>query len=312
MKVILKFIFFFSLIFLSDVNPIKSQTYISFSFDDPNTITDDVVSYLEINDSLLMKLERNDLTASLFVCGKRVDTPEGKVLIESWNEQGHSISNHSYDHRNFGSSKMSFNDFKIDFEKNLPLIEAQTNYHKRYRFPYLKEGDSKEKIDSCREFLKILDYTNGYVSIDASDWYIDKVLRDSLKANPETDLDGFKEFYIFHILERSRYYDSLAVELTGRKIKHVLLLHFNLLNSLFLEDLIIALNENNYVLINTEDAYTDQIYLSQPDVIPAGESILWSLAKESGKFEDILRYPGEDSQYEEEKLNFFLNKKTEK
>ena len=308
MKILVKFILTFALIFLTCVYSVKSQSYISLSFDDPNVTSDEVAGYEAINDSLLLKLKRNNLTAALFVCGKRVDSPEGNALINSWNEQGHSISNHSYDHRNFGSSKMSFNDFKNDFEKNLPLIESQSNYKKRYRFPYLKEGNTKEKIDSCREFLKSLGYTNGYVSIDASDWYIDQVLRDSLKANPETDLKGFKEFYIYHILERSRFYDSLAAELTGRKIKHNLLLHYNFINALFLEDLIIALKENNFVLINTEDAYTDKVYESLPNIIPAGESIIWSLAKESGRYNDILRYPAEDSPYEEEKLKYFLNK----
>ena len=154
----MKIILTFALIFLTVVYSVKSQSYISLSFDDPNTIVDEVVDYEAINDSLLLKLKRNNLTATLFVCGKRVDSPEGKALIDSWDEQGHAISNHTYDHRNYGSSKMSFNDFKTDFEKNLRLVNSYSNYKKRFRFPFLKEGDTKEKIDSCREFLKSLDY----------------------------------------------------------------------------------------------------------------------------------------------------------
>lgn len=37
-------------------------------------------------------------------------------------------------------------------------------------------------------------------------------------------------------------------------------------------------------------------------VNPAGESLIWSLAKESGKYEDELRYPAEDSRYEIPKM----------
>ena len=40
-----------------------------------------------------------------------------------------------------------------------------------------------------------------------------------------------------------------------------------------------------------------------PDIVPAGESIIWGLARESGKFDDVIRYPAEDSPYEEEKMN---------
>jgi hypothetical protein len=38
-------------------------------------------------------------------------------------------------------------------------------------------------------------------------------------------------------------------------------------------------------------------------IVPAGESLIWALAKESGRFQDRLRYPGEDGVYEEPKMN---------
>lgn len=37
--------------------------------------------------------------------------------------------------------------------------------------------------------------------------------------------------------------------------------------------------------------------------VPAGESLMWALAKESGRFEDRLRYPGEDDVYEKPLLD---------
>ncbi len=37
--------------------------------------------------------------------------------------------------------------------------------------------------------------------------------------------------------------------------------------------------------------------------LPAGESLLWALAKETGKFENELRYPGEDDVYENPKMD---------
>jgi peptidoglycan-N-acetylglucosamine deacetylase len=40
------------------------------------------------------------------------------------------------------------------------------------------------------------------------------------------------------------------------------------------------------------------VFSASPDIVPAGESIIWALAKESGKLDDILRYPGEDGDYE--------------
>ena len=286
----------------------KSQIYISFSFDDPRTTDTLLLNWQGRNDSILKTLRDNNLKSTLYVSGKGIDSQEGIKLLTQWDNEGHSISNHSYAHRNYGSKKMSFEDFRNDFKKNEVLIKDYKNYDKRYRFPFLKEGDTREKIDSCREFLQNENYKMGYVSIDASDWYIDGIMNETLKVNPSANLEGFRQFYFYHIKERSHYYDSLATELTGRKIKHVLLLHYNLLNALFLNDLIEELKKDNFILINTSEAYEDSIYNSYPDIVPAGESIVWAIAKETGRYDEVLRYPGEDSPYEEAKLKMFLEK----
>lgn len=52
------------------------------------------------------------------------------------------------------------------------------------------------------------------------------------------------------------------------------------------------------------DAYRDPLHQSQPSGLPAGESIVWSLVKQSGRF--ALRYPAEDGEYEKEGLRRVL------
>jgi peptidoglycan-N-acetylglucosamine deacetylase len=39
------------------------------------------------------------------------------------------------------------------------------------------------------------------------------------------------------------------------------------------------------------------------NILPAGQSIISALAKESGKFDDIIRYPGESDEYEKEEMD---------
>ena len=50
-------------------------------------------------------------------------------------------------------------------------------------------------------------------------------------------------------------------------------------------------------VIDAEEAFSDQVFSRQPDTAPAGQSLIWALAKETGKFEARLRYPGEDDVY---------------
>lgn len=281
----------------------KENPKISFSFDDGS-----VKNYLgyknEVwNQLLLDGLKNHDIKAILFVKGKGMDNVEGKEIIRSWDNADHLIGNHTYNHPYFNSNKVCLEQFEMDVLKNDSLIHSYSNFTKTFRFPYLKEGNTIEKRDGFRSFLKEQDYKIGHVTIDASDWYIDKRLIQRLTESQNASISQFKKFYIQHIYDRALFYDSLAFDLTGRRIKHNLLLHHNLSAALFLDDLIQHFKDNGWDIVNAEEAYKDEIYLKVPQNIPAGESLIWALAKQSGNYEDILRYPAEDSRYETEKMD---------
>jgi hypothetical protein len=55
--------------------------------------------------------------------------------------------------------------------------------------------------------------------------------------------------------------------------------------------------------IDAEQAYSDSVFRAQPKVLPAGESLIWSIAKEKGKIAKTLRYPAEDSTYENKRMD---------
>lgn len=52
-----------------------------------------------------------------------------------------------------------------------------------------------------------------------------------------------------------------------------------------------------------EDAFRDRVFSRAPNVVPAGESLIWSLAKETGKFDKSLCYPAEGDEYEKERMD---------
>jgi hypothetical protein len=86
-------------------------------------------------------------------------------------------------------------------------------------------------------------------------------------------------------------------------VRHTVVLHHNALNALFLDRLIGMFAAKGWQPINADHAYADPVYDRQPNTLPAGESLIWALAKESGKFEKELRYPGEDDVYENPKMD---------
>jgi peptidoglycan-N-acetylglucosamine deacetylase len=58
------------------------------------------------------------------------------------------------------------------------------------------------------------------------------------------------------------------------------------------------LQEKGWKLINADEAFKDPIFKITPDTLPAGESLIWALAKQTGRYDNKLRYPGEDESYE--------------
>ena len=190
-----------------------------------------------------------------------------------------------------------------DIEKGEKVIEDLSGFVRLFRFPFLKEGETVEKRDAVRSYLRKREYRTGHVSIDASDWYIDDRLRKRLHEKPEADLKPYRDSYLAHLWDRASYYDGLSQELLGRSVPHVILLHHNLLNALFLSDLLEMFKRQGWEHIGADEAFDDPVYASVPDVLPAGEGILWSLAHASGRFKESLRYPAEDSEYEEEKID---------
>ncbi|MEH0152588.1 polysaccharide deacetylase family protein [Limibacter armeniacum] len=278
-----------------------AQPTISITFDDGNTSNQANYNFEEWNSMILNALDSAKIKTVFFVKTDNKSTDKGKYLLETWNNKGHLIANHTSSHPNFNRDDINAEDFRVQLLKADSLISTYSNYVKLFRFPYLKEGNTATEVDSIRQIMKYYGYQNGYVTIDASDWYIDSRLRKRLNQNPQADIEGFKEFYLEHLFERASYYENLSFELTGRHINHTLLLHHNLAAALFLDDLIDMFKSKGWNVVSASEAFKDPIFKQTPHY--AGESLIWALAKDSGKYEGELRYPAEDSRYEKERMD---------
>jgi peptidoglycan/xylan/chitin deacetylase (PgdA/CDA1 family) len=285
---------------------------VAFTFDDPTTKGGANLAWQEVNDRILRTLKSRNVKSVLFVCGKRVDSETGRNLITAWDRAGHGISNHSYSHLNFnlssdgepgGLKKTTLAQFESDALKNEPLIRGYSHFLPLFRYPFFKEGDTVEKRDGMRAFLRQHGYRIGRATIDASDWAIDGRLQARVENAPNADLAAYRDFYLQHIWERAQFYDSLSLRVLGRPVRHTVVLHHNALNAMFLDDLIAMFLVRRWKPVDADWAFADPVYDRQPNILPAGESLIWALAKETRKFENELRYPGEDDVYENPKMD---------
>jgi peptidoglycan/xylan/chitin deacetylase (PgdA/CDA1 family) len=275
---------------------------IAITMDDPKVDVGPQMSWRETNDRILGTLSRRNLKAALFVCGMRVDRPEGRSLLGAWDDAGHLICNHSYSHLTY-LSKTSYEEFAADFLRNEPIIAP---YHHRttfFRYPSLKEGDTAEKRDRFRALLKEHGYRVGHVTVDASDWYVDQRMQERLQQDSKVKLEPYRDYLVAHLLDRASFYRQLSLDVLGHEIRHTLLIHYRMINALFLQDVMAAFEKSGWTWVDADRAFEDPIFMKEPQTVPAGESLVWALASESGKFKDRLRWPGEDDVYEKPKMD---------
>jgi hypothetical protein len=185
--------------------------------------------------------------------------------------------------------------YEQDILRAESLLKDFPNFRKYFRFPMLKEGETAAKRDAMRLFLARNGYRTGHVTIDNSDWIVDQRLTRRLTDSPGADIARYRDFYLEHMWDG---HVLRHAKTTVGAVSNTLLMHFNLLNALFLGDLIEMFKSKGWQLIDAQEAFTDPVFASLPKVLPAGESIIWSLAKESGKIARNLRYPAEDGEYE--------------
>ncbi len=275
---------------------------ISLTMDDFNWAGNAVVlNPQERNQAILKSLYDAKIKAALFVVGKYIVNKEGKDFLAQWDAGKHIIGNHTYSHWFYPAKELQ--EYQKDILKCDAFLSPYKKFQKLFRFPFLKEGKTMEQRDSMRAFLKQSGYKNGHVTIDTSDWYIDQRLRERLQKDPNADLTPYKNYYVEHMLDRAAHYEELARAVLKRPIRHTILTHHNTLNGLFLGDLIAAFRAKGWKWIDASQAFQDTVFKSEPDVLPAGESLMVALARETGKFESLLRYPGEDSEYEKQKMD---------
>jgi peptidoglycan/xylan/chitin deacetylase (PgdA/CDA1 family) len=276
--------------------PEVAITMDDFSFDETPLLT-----AAERSSRVLAALAAHEVRIAAFVVGRNAEADANKTMLAAWAKAGHTIGNHTYSHPEYSSA--GFDRFTADFLKGEGVLERLPGYEKVFRFPYLNEGDTAEQRDRMRAFLHERGYRNGSVTIDASDWYVDSRMRARLKADPRADLTPYRDFYLGHIWERAQYYDGLAREVLGRTVRHTLLVHFNLLNALFLGDLLGMFAAKGWRPVDAKRAFEDPVFKAEPKTAPAGQSLVWALAKESGKHSAPLRFPGEDGEYEKPKMD---------
>ncbi|MBI1773545.1 MAG: polysaccharide deacetylase family protein, partial [Burkholderiales bacterium] len=221
--------------------------------------------------------------AALFVTADyAAKLPAGYVLAKAWGDAGHAIGNHTMSHPDLHSDKVSLAQYQQEILDCDQIISTLPGYQKWYRYTYLREGNTPEKRDGMRNFLKQKNYRNAYVSLDTSDWRLNEKLVAVLQKNPQADVSAIKRAYLTHVRQRAEAYRALSWQLQGRDIPQVLLIHHNLINALWLEDVLAQFKDMGWKFTTPAAAFSDPVYQLTPERAAPGQSLLLSMARTLG------------------------------
>lgn len=229
---------------------------------------------------LVEQLKAANVSQAAFFCNTVRFDDAGRDRILAYAKAGHLVANHTHSHpdlREVGPAA-----FVPDIEKAHRLLKGFPGFTPLFRFPYLREGKTKEDRDAVRKALSELGYRNGYVTVDNYDWHMDRVVQDALARGRRVDFSKLRETYLRVLWQGIQFYDELAVKTLGRSPNHVLLLHENDLAALFVADLVAFLEARDWKVIAVDEAYRDPIALVEPDTLVLGQGRVMGIAAANG------------------------------
>jgi peptidoglycan/xylan/chitin deacetylase (PgdA/CDA1 family) len=231
-------------------------------------------------DSLATTLEAFQAPATIFVVGDLIEEPEGAELLTQWMSRGVQIANHTMSHTSFNLLSIAEGIEEIDRASAIlePVARAYDQQIRYFRFPFLEEGFTPEKKSAWLEHLERRGLKNARVTVSNDDWKFDAEYAEAELAEDWALRYEIGQAYMEHMRASIAHWDSLGQELTGRNIRHVLLLHANRINRDYLPQILADLQERGFEFITLDHAYEDPIYRARDEwVSENGASFLENL-----------------------------------
>ena len=263
-----------------------SAKEIAITFDDSPRFATGYFSGQKRSTTLIKTLKRAGVKEVVFYSVSKNLDKEGVERLNRYANAGHAIANHTHTHPNVNVTSLA--DYKVNISKAHDLLKDYNNFKLFFRFPFLREGNDLKKRDGLREHLKELGYRNAYITSNNYDWYIESLFQRAVKKDPNFDMKKMKNFYVNVLMESIRYYDEMAVKHLGRSPKHVLLLHEMDISALFIDDLVSALKKEEWKIISSDEAYTDDIANYQTDrIMSYNPGRIGEIARDKGQTQGL-------------------------
>ena len=205
----------------------------------------------------------------------------GERRIAAYVAAGHVIANHGNSHQRLGTTETAA--YLADIDAAETWLRGRPGYRPWFRFPFLDEGGKdKVKRDALRAGLAGRGLRNGYVTAESSDWHLESLTREAVRAGKKVNRKALGALYVTWHVEAADFADALMRRVTGRQPVQVMLLHETDLAALHIGDLVRALRKDGWTVVSADTAYADPIGKEMPDTPAANGTLTEALAWAAG------------------------------
>lgn len=198
------------------------------------------------------------------------------ALLKSWLDAGMTLGNHTYSHPDFQTTPLAqFEDDTIRGEVvSQVLMNERGLTVKFFRHPFLNTGPTQEAKTAFENFLKERGLTVAPVTLDSQDWVFNDVLGLADQNRDEQLATKAKSEYLAYADRAFDYFEGMSLQLFGREIPQVLLMHDSALNAEMLNSYLQKIEKRGYRFVSLEEALADPAYAT-PDRYIGPEGISW-------------------------------------
>ena len=179
-----------------------------------------------------------------------------REIFNQWLDAGASLGNHSYSHPDINNLPLP--DYTQDILKGETIVSealaARSMKLEYFRHPFLHTGATPETKRGLAAFLRQHKYIEAPVTFDNADY-----LFAAAYTKPQFH-DRVRQEYIPYMESIASFFERRSVEVFGREIPQILMLHANQMNADLMPDLLAMYRARGYTFISIQEALKDKVY----------------------------------------------------
>jgi peptidoglycan/xylan/chitin deacetylase (PgdA/CDA1 family) len=189
-------------------------------------------------------------------------------VLKQWVDSGMTLGNHTFSHlRLFTTPLLKYQDDVIKGEViTRRLMNDHQPYQLYFRHPYTSTGPNKEVKAAFESFLRERGYKVAPFTIENSDYIFNQIYADARRNKDSTLVERLRKAYLDYNDGQFEFMERISIEMFGREISQILLIHANDINADCLDEMLNRLKARGYRFVTLDHALEDKAYETKDSI----------------------------------------------